>query len=62
MMGSDAKEITVMEVEADGVALITIIHPPVNALSFNGTFYITPLPRSFPFCLFPTYPFHIIAI
>jgi enoyl-CoA hydratase/3-hydroxyacyl-CoA dehydrogenase len=42
MMGSDAKERTVMEVEADGVALITIIHPPVNALSFNGTFYITP--------------------
>jgi hypothetical protein len=62
MMGSAAKGRTVMEVGADGVALITIIHPPVNALSFDGTFSITPLPRSFPFCLFPAYPFHIIAM
>ncbi|XP_062175586.1 peroxisomal fatty acid beta-oxidation multifunctional protein MFP2 [Alnus glutinosa] len=35
MMGSDAKGRTVMEVGADGVALITIIYPPVNALSFD---------------------------
>jgi enoyl-CoA hydratase/3-hydroxyacyl-CoA dehydrogenase len=37
-MGSNAKGRTVMEVGADGVALITIINPPVNSLSFDGTF------------------------
>ncbi|KAB1213967.1 Glyoxysomal fatty acid beta-oxidation multifunctional protein MFP-a [Morella rubra] len=34
-MGSGAKGRTVMEVGADGVALITIINPPVNSLSFD---------------------------
>lgn len=34
-MGSNAKGRTVMEVGADGVALITIINPPVNSLSFD---------------------------
>lgn len=28
---------TVLEVGADGVAIITIINPPVNSLSFDGT-------------------------
>jgi enoyl-CoA hydratase/3-hydroxyacyl-CoA dehydrogenase len=37
-MGSNAKGRAVMEVGADGVALITIINPPVNSLSFDGTF------------------------
>lgn len=27
---------TTLQVGADGVALITIIHPPVNALSYDG--------------------------
>ena len=36
-MGSNAKGRAVMEVGADGVALITIINPPVNSLSFDGT-------------------------
>jgi hypothetical protein len=62
MMGSDAKGRTVMEVGADGVALITIIYPPVNALSFDGTFFVTPLTRSYLFAFFPAYPFHIIAM
>lgn len=34
-MGSNAKGRAVMEVGADGVALITIINPPVNSLSFD---------------------------
>ncbi|KAJ7955127.1 glyoxysomal fatty acid beta-oxidation multifunctional protein MFP-a-like [Quillaja saponaria] len=34
-MGSKAKGRTVMEVGADGVAVITIVHPPVNSLSFD---------------------------
>ncbi|KAL6190955.1 hypothetical protein ACLB2K_037349 [Fragaria x ananassa] len=34
-MGSNAKGRTVLEVGADGVALITIINPPVNSLSFD---------------------------
>ena len=36
-MGSNAKGRTVMEVGTDGVAIITIINPPVNSLSFDGT-------------------------
>ncbi|KAH7513384.1 hypothetical protein FEM48_Zijuj12G0194300 [Ziziphus jujuba var. spinosa] len=35
-MGSNAKGRVVLEVGADGVALITIINPPVNSLSFDG--------------------------
>ncbi|PQQ00219.1 glyoxysomal fatty acid beta-oxidation multifunctional protein MFP-a [Prunus yedoensis var. nudiflora] len=34
-MGSSGKGRTVLEVGADGVALITIINPPVNSLSFD---------------------------
>ncbi|PON88350.1 Crotonase [Trema orientale] len=34
-MGSNAKGRTVLEIGADGVALITIINPPVNSLSFD---------------------------
>ncbi|PQQ17159.1 peroxisomal fatty acid beta-oxidation multifunctional protein MFP2 [Prunus yedoensis var. nudiflora] len=34
-MGSRGKGRTVLEVGADGVALITIINPPVNSLSFD---------------------------
>ncbi|KAJ7980289.1 Glyoxysomal fatty acid beta-oxidation multifunctional protein mfp-a [Quillaja saponaria] len=34
-MGSKAKGRAVMEVGADGVAVITIVHPPVNSLSFD---------------------------
>ncbi|KAG6664262.1 glyoxysomal fatty acid beta-oxidation multifunctional protein MFP-a-like isoform X1 [Carya illinoinensis] len=34
-MGSGPKGRTIMEVGADGVALITIINPPVNSLSFD---------------------------
>ncbi|XP_015899895.2 peroxisomal fatty acid beta-oxidation multifunctional protein MFP2 [Ziziphus jujuba] len=34
-MGSNAKGRVVLEVGADGVALITIINPPVNSLSFD---------------------------
>jgi hypothetical protein len=43
-----ARGITTMEVRADGVAVITIINPPVNALSLDG---ITRLfsPNLFPF-------------
>lgn len=37
-MGSNAKGRTVMEVGDDGVALITIINPPVNSLSFDVLF------------------------
>ena len=37
-----------MEVGADGVAIITIINPPVNSLSFDGTFFF--------FSLFPLLP------
>ncbi|KAK9146967.1 hypothetical protein Sjap_006870 [Stephania japonica] len=37
-MGSSNKGRTVMEVGADGVALITIINPPVNSLSFDVLF------------------------
>jgi hypothetical protein len=33
---------TTMEVRADGVAVITITNPPVNALSLDGT--VPPLP------------------
>lgn len=32
-----AKGHTVLEVGADGVAIITIVNPPVNSLSFDGT-------------------------
>ncbi|RXH80234.1 hypothetical protein DVH24_041381 [Malus domestica] len=35
-MGSSGKGRTVLEVGADGVALITIINPPVNSLSIDG--------------------------
>ncbi|XVE65595.1 hypothetical protein DITRI_Ditri08aG0012800 [Diplodiscus trichospermus] len=35
MMGSKNKGGTIMEVGADGVAVITIINPPVNSLSFD---------------------------
>ncbi|KAK9084259.1 hypothetical protein Scep_030730 [Stephania cephalantha] len=38
MGSSDNKGRTVMEVGADGVALITIINPPVNSLSFDVLF------------------------
>ena len=38
-MGSNAKGRTEMEVGDDGVAIITIINPPVNALSFDGTLF-----------------------
>lgn len=34
-MGSSAKGRTLLEVGADGVALITIVNPPVNSLSFD---------------------------
>ncbi|PIA44345.1 hypothetical protein AQUCO_01700147v1 [Aquilegia coerulea] len=34
-MGSNKKGRTVLEVGADGVALITLINPPVNSLSFD---------------------------
>ncbi|KAF4347001.1 hypothetical protein G4B88_030016 [Cannabis sativa] len=37
-MGTNAKGRTVMEVGDDGVALITIINPPVNSLSFDVLF------------------------
>ncbi|KAG6575069.1 hypothetical protein SDJN03_25708, partial [Cucurbita argyrosperma subsp. sororia] len=37
-MGSNAKGRTEMEVGDDGVAIITIINPPVNALSFDVLF------------------------
>jgi len=29
---------TLMEVGPDGVAVITIVNPPVNSLSYDGTF------------------------
>lgn len=35
-MGSNPKRRTVMKVGADGVAVITIINPPVNSLSLDG--------------------------
>ncbi|GAB4843629.1 hypothetical protein Ancab_013594 [Ancistrocladus abbreviatus] len=35
-MGTRAKGTTGIEVGADGVAIITIINPPVNSLSFDG--------------------------
>ncbi|KAK9933812.1 hypothetical protein M0R45_020987 [Rubus argutus] len=34
-MGSSAKGRTLLEVGADGVAVITIVNPPVNSLSFD---------------------------
>ncbi|XP_009352290.2 peroxisomal fatty acid beta-oxidation multifunctional protein MFP2 [Pyrus x bretschneideri] len=37
-MGSSGKGLTVLEVGADGVALITIINPPVNSLSIDVLF------------------------
>ncbi|XP_022930236.1 glyoxysomal fatty acid beta-oxidation multifunctional protein MFP-a isoform X1 [Cucurbita moschata] len=37
-MGSNVKGRTAMEVGADGVAIITIINPPVNSLSFEVLF------------------------
>ena len=43
-MGSNVKGRTAMEVGADGVAIITIINPPVNSLSFDGTVFSTELP------------------
>lgn len=38
-MGSESrpKGTTAMEVGDDGVAVITIVNPPVNALSYDGT-------------------------
>lgn len=36
-MDSRTKGKTVMEVGGDGVAVITLINPPVNSLSFDGT-------------------------
>lgn len=36
-MASRTKGKTTMEVGADGVAVITLINPPVNSLSFDGT-------------------------
>ncbi|RDX61094.1 hypothetical protein CR513_60704, partial [Mucuna pruriens] len=38
-MGSRGQ--TLMEVGADGVAIITIVNPPVNSLSFDGSYNIT---------------------
>lgn len=38
-MASRAKVRTVMEVGSDGVAVITLINPPVNSLSFDGTIF-----------------------
>lgn len=35
-MATQVKGRTTLEVGADGVALITIINPPVNSLSFDG--------------------------
>lgn len=35
-----AKGRTVMEVGSDGVAVITIIHPPVNSLSVDGMLFV----------------------
>lgn len=32
-----AKGHTILEVGAEGVAIITIVNPPVNSLSFDGT-------------------------
>ncbi|PUZ66376.1 hypothetical protein GQ55_3G302600 [Panicum hallii var. hallii] len=44
-----AKGTTAMEVRADGVAVITISNPPVNALSFDGTMHpIIPSPHRGP--------------
>jgi hypothetical protein len=37
-MDSRTKGKTVMEVGGDGVAVITLINPPVNSLSFDGTY------------------------
>lgn len=36
MKGSRTKGTTTIEVGADGVALITLVNPPVNALSSDG--------------------------
>ena len=36
-MASRTKGKTAMEVGGDGVAVVTIINPPVNSLSFDGT-------------------------
>lgn len=36
-MSSNPKGRTTIEVGADGVAVITIINPPVNSLSLDGT-------------------------
>ena len=38
-MASNVKGRTTLEVGADGVALITIINPPVNSLSFDGMIF-----------------------
>jgi len=44
---SSRKGHTVMDVGADGVAIITIINPPVNSLSFDGILLFIPhLPSS----------------
>lgn len=38
-MASGTKGRTTLEVGADGVAIITIINPPVNSLSLDGNFF-----------------------
>jgi hypothetical protein len=38
-MDNGEKGRTVLEVGADGVAIITIVNPPVNSLSFDGTIH-----------------------
>ena len=40
---------TLMEVGPDGVAVITIVNPPVNSLSFDGTITIPTLKISISF-------------
>lgn len=45
-MSREAKRTTVLEVGDDGVALITIVNPPVNALTADST-SSNPFPASF---------------
>jgi len=42
---------TVLEVGADGVAIITIVNPPVNSLSFDGTILLFHRSDSFILCM-----------
>ena len=48
---SMAKGHTVLEVGADGVAIITIVNPPVNSLSFDGTILLFHRSGSFILCI-----------